>query len=104
MFSYGRLKGQSCCTTIVKNNIFVDCSSDRVERGAILQGQNGGMITEFANNCYWYDGAEGKLTSTWGKDDRVSGDPALVQTDEGWYKVNGAEVKAAGCGDPSGLE
>lgn len=104
MFSYGRLKGQSCCTTIVKNNIFVDCSSNRVVRGGIMQGQNGGMITEFANNCYFYGGAEPDASTDWDKGDHVHGDPALVQTDEGWYKVNGAEVKAAGCGDPRGLE
>lgn len=104
MFSYGRLKGQKVCTTIVKNNIFVDCSSNRVARGAILQGQNGGMITEFANNSYWYDGAQTDAAVDWNKGDRVTGDPALEQTEHGWYKVNGAEVKAAGCGDPRGLE
>lgn len=103
MFSYGRLKGQNCHTTITKNNIFVDCSSNRVVRLGITQGQNGGMKTEFANNCYWYDGAD-TGGNDWDKGDRVTFDPQLTQTAEGYFTVGGAEVKAAKCGDPRGLE
>ena len=102
MTSYGKLKGQKECTTIVKNNIFVDCSCNRVIRGAFMQGQNGGMIVAFENNCYWYNGAEPGGTD-WDKSDRVSFDPQLTQTTEGYYTVGGVEVKTAGCGDPRGL-
>lgn len=103
MFDYSRLKGQSCHTTVVKNNIFVDCSSNQVARASILQGQTNGMKTEFANNCYWYDGAD-TGGNDWNQQDRVSFDPQLTQTAEGYFTVGGAEVKAAQCGDPRGLE
>ena len=101
MASFSRWKGQANITLTVQNNIFVDCSKDRVARN-LLQGQNGGMTMTFTNNCYWYDGAV--TGDDWNMKDRVEADPQLTQTSEGYYTVGGAEVKAAGCGDPRGLQ
>lgn len=101
--NWGRLKGQSCAYLNVRGNIFVDCSSNRVVRQSFLQGQNGGMIFTFANNCYWYDGASAG-GNDWDKGDRIDFDPQLTQTAEGYFKVGGSEVLNAGLGDPRGLE
>ena len=101
--NWGRLKGQKCAYVNVHNNIFVDCSSNRVVRQSFLQGQNGGMIFTFEKNCYWYNGASAG-NNDWDQKDRIDFDPQLTQTEEGYFKVGNPEVINAGIGDPKGLE
>lgn len=101
--NWGKLKGQKVCIMNVRNNIFVDCSGNYVVRQSFTQGQQTGMVQSYEKNCYWYNGASTGSVD-WNMNDRVDFDPQLTQTAEGIYKVGGAEVKAAGIGDPRGLQ
>lgn len=101
--NWGRLKGQKVANVDVKNNIFLNCSGDRVVRQSFLQGQNGGMIHNFENNLYWYNG--GASTADWDKGDRkVNEDPQLTQNAEGIFVVGNSAAAAANLGDPRGLQ
>lgn len=105
MFNMTRFKGQSNSYAINQNNIFVDCCKGAVKRYAFLQGQNSNMSATFSNNCYLYGETLGEAWNTFPNPDEVSFDPQLTLDEEtGIFKVGSEDVKAAGCGDPRGLE
>ena len=105
MFSWYRLRGQSNTYTTNTNNIFKDCGGHRVKRYSFLQGQNSNMSATFSNNCYIYDDILGEDWNSYPNPDEVSADPELTfDAETGIWKVGSEEVKAAGCGDPRGLE
>jgi len=99
--NYGRLAGQKMCQLTIADCIFVDSSKDAVARGFMANG-NDNMTWSITNCCYWYNGKIGDTGRP--KGTRVEADPQLTQTAKGYYTVGGAEVKAAGCGDPRGLQ
>lgn len=99
--NYGRLAGQKMCQLTISDCIFVDSSNNAVARGFMANG-NDNMTWSITNCCYWYNGQVGDTGRPRGT--RVEADPQLTQTPEGIYKVGGAEVRAAGIGDPRGLE
>ncbi|MBR0037909.1 MAG: DUF4957 domain-containing protein [Bacteroidales bacterium] len=110
MFYWLRQRGQSYCTVTNKNNIYVDCAGRRVKRYSLLAGQNGNMGAVFSNNVYNYtDATETVLVeeewNTYPNPDQVEFEAQLVLDEEtGIWKVGNADVIAAGCGDPRGLE
>lgn len=105
VFNMTRFKGQANSFVINTNNIFANCAGGAFKRYGLLQGQNSNMSATFSNNCYIFDGALGEAWNTFPNPDEVQADPQLTFDEEsGIWKVGSAEVKAAGCGDPRGLE
>lgn len=109
IFYWPRQKGQSYCTVTNKDNIYSDCAGRRVKRYSLLAGQNGNMGAVFSNNVYNYNDGEtvliGEAWNTYPNPDEVDADAQLTLDEEtGIWKVGNADVVAAGCGDPRGLE
>ena len=97
----GRLGGQSMYHLTVDRCIFNDCANNAVAR-YLYANSNDNITWSVTDNNYWYDGAMGDTGRS--KGTRVEGDPQLVQHADGYFIVNGPEVKAAGLGDPRGLQ
>lgn len=99
--AYTRLGGQSMFTIEMDKCIFLDCGNNRVARDFCGNG-NGNETQEIRVNNYWYDGAKGDTGRAIG--DNLGLDPQFSQNENGIFVVGNAELKAAGLGDPRGLQ
>lgn len=102
-FNYSMM-AQSVYTINVASNIFEDCFNDGYVRA--FTRDSGNPATQFASNCYWYNGAaskESELSRYDGSATRIDADPGFVDPANGDFTVTNAQVQSAAVGDPRWL-
>lgn len=102
MGNYSGFAGRKESTFTLKNNIFVNCSSNAVPR-RFTSGSNNTATKAFQNNTYWYDGADENV-GTWDESGtQIMGDPQFANPAAGDFHYTGSAQKALGMGDPRWL-
>lgn len=100
--NYSGFAGRKESTFTLKNNIFVNCSSNAVPR-RFTSGSNNTATKSFLNNTYWYDG-DNENVGTWDESGtQVMGDPGFANPSTGDFHYSGSAQKALKLGDPRWL-
>lgn len=102
MGNYSGFAGRKESTFTLKNNIFVNCSSNAVPR-RFTSGSNNTATKAFLNNTYWYDGADENV-GTWDESGtQIMGDPQFANPAAGDFHYSGSAQKNLKMGDPRWL-